>query len=185
MEKWEKEEGIKFLKKIGIKTGQTVLDFGAGVGRYSIPAALLVGTSGRIYAVDKEQRELDELSRKAKRLNLSNLEIIRTNGIVTLDFKDDSIDIVLLYDVLHYFEKSEREKLYRETFRFLKANGFVSVYPKHIIEDFPLDHFRHLHWYDVKKEIQGQNFKFQEKYCDTIGHDDFLNRGCVFNFIKG
>lgn len=185
MEKWERDGGVKFLKKIGIKSKHVVLDFGARVGHYSIPAACVVGTSGRVYAVDKEQQELDELSRKARRLNLNNLEIIPTSGIVTFDFKDESIDVVLLYDVLHYLEKFERKKLYRETFRVLKSNGFISIYPKHIIEDSPLDQFRNLHLDDVKNEIQDQNFKFQEKYCDTISHDDFLTRGCVFNFIKG
>jgi precorrin-6B methylase 2 len=67
MQKWEREAGVKFLKKIGIKTGQTILDFGARVGHYSIPAAIAVGKSGLVYAVDKEQKELDELSEKAKR----------------------------------------------------------------------------------------------------------------------
>ena len=79
----------------------------------------------------------------------------------------------------------EREKLYIETYRILKANGLVSVYPKHVIEDFPLDHFQHIHLKDAKKEIQDLNFKFQKKYCDMISHDDSIAPGCVFNFVKG
>jgi len=184
LEKWEKEEGVKFLKRIGIKTGQTVFDFGAGVGHYSIPAALLVGSSGVVYALDIKH-QLNELKRKMKCMHLNNLKIIPTNGSIKFDFKDESIDVVLLYDVLHYLEKIQRDQLYLEIFRVLKADGFMSVYPKHIIEDTPLDHFRYLHWYDVKKEIQDQNYKLQEKYCDLISHDDALNRGCVYNFIKG
>ena len=184
MTKWEREDGVKFLKRIGIKTGQTVLDFGARVGHYSIPAAIVVGKTGLIYAVDKKQQELDELSRKTKRLNLKNVKIVRTGGGFTLDFKDETIDVVLLYDVLHYLKKVEREKLYSETHRVLKQDGFLSVYPKHVIEDSPLDQFKQLQLDDVKKEIQNLNFNFQEKNCDTISHDDFLNQGCVFNFIK-
>ena len=185
MTKWEREEGIKFLKKIGIKTGQTVLDFGARVGHYSIPAAIAVGKNGLIYAVDKEHNELNALSRKTKRLNLKNIKIVRTSGGVNLDFKDETMDVVLLFDVLHYLKKVEREKLYIEINRVLKQDGFLSVYPKHIIEDSPLDQFKELELDDVKKEIQDLNFNFQEKNCDTISHDDFLNPGCVFNFSKG
>ena len=184
MAKWEIEEGVKFLKKIGIKDGQIVLDFGARVGHYSIPAAIAVGEKGLIYAVDKQEQELEELGRKTKRLKLKNVNIVRTRGGVKLDFKDKTIDVVLLYDVLHYLRKIERDKLYSETHRVLKQDGILSVYPKHVIEDFPLDQFRQLHLDDVKKEIQDLNFKFQQKYCDIISHDDFLNRGCVFNFIK-
>jgi ubiquinone/menaquinone biosynthesis C-methylase UbiE len=184
MERWEREGGVKFLEKIGIKRGQKVLDFGARVGHYSIPAAFVVGKSGMVYALDKEKRELDELRLKARCLDLENLEIIPTNGIVRLDFKDESIDVVLLYDVLHYLQKGERETLYRETHRVLKADGFVSIYPKHVIEDHPLDQFRELHIDDVRKEIQDHNFRFQEKYCGSISHDDFLNEGCVLNFVK-
>ena len=49
MKKWEREDGVKFLKKIGMKTGQIVLDFGPGVGHYSIPAAIAVGENGLIF----------------------------------------------------------------------------------------------------------------------------------------
>lgn len=184
MEKWEKEDGVKFLHQIGIQEGQAVLDFGARVGHYTIPAALAVGMSGRIYAVDKERAALDELTRKAERLNLTNVQIVRTNGRLTLDFKDESIDVVLLYDVLHYLPRDQREQLYGEIHRLLKRGGWISVYPKHVIEDAPLDQFRHLHWQDVRKEIEAQCFRLLEKHCDIISHDDFLMQGCVFNFIK-
>jgi len=89
---------------------------------------------------------------------------------------------VIFYDVLHYLKKVERKKLYSETHRVLKKDGFFSIYPKHVIEDSPLDQFKQLTLDDVKKEIQ--DFNFQEKNCDMISYDDFLNPGCVFNFVK-
>ena len=56
IEHWEKEEGVKFLRRIGMKPGQKVLDFGARVGNYTIPAAIVVGERGLVYAVDREKR---------------------------------------------------------------------------------------------------------------------------------
>ena len=53
MERWEKNEGIEFLRRIGIESGQKVLDFGAGVGHYSILVARIVGSKGRVYALEK------------------------------------------------------------------------------------------------------------------------------------
>jgi ubiquinone/menaquinone biosynthesis C-methylase UbiE len=172
------------LKRIGIKSGQTVLDFGARVGHYTIPAAIVVGNTGVVYAVDKEQKELDELGDKMKGLNLKNIRMVKTFGDVTLDFNDETMDVVLLYDMLHYLGKIERVKLYGETHRVLKQEGFLSVYPKHVVEDLPLNHFKQLKLDDVKKEIQDSNFCFRGKNCGTISHDDFLNPGCVYNFVK-
>jgi len=184
MEKWENEDGVRFLMKIGMKSGQTVVDFGARVGHYSIPAAIAVGRAGQVYAIDREQRDLNQLVRKTEDLNLKNIKPVQTKGHVILDFDDASIDVILLYDVLHYLDKKKREILYSEAHRILKINGWISVYPKHVIEDAPADQFRDLHWEDVKNEIQSRNFQFQQKFCDIISHDDYLTQGCVFNFCK-
>ena len=45
--------GLEVLRRIGIKRGQTVLDFGCGYGAYTIPVAEIVGEQGRVYALDK------------------------------------------------------------------------------------------------------------------------------------
>ncbi|MBN1349593.1 class I SAM-dependent methyltransferase [candidate division KSB1 bacterium] len=184
-ENWERREGVKFLKKVGIKSGQTVLDFGARVGHYSIPAAIIVGETGAIYALDKDPEALEALKQKAAHLNLRNLNLIRTNGILKLDFKAESIDFVFLYDVLHYLKPEKRKMLYAEIYRILNPAGLLSVYPKHVLDDAPLDEFDRLHTDDVKQEIQNANFKYIEKYCDSISHNDTLNYGCVLNFKRG
>ncbi len=185
MEKWETADGVEFLKKVGLKTGQTVLDFGCGVGHYTIPAAKVVGNEGIVYGVDKEQHALNELQQKAIHLNLKNIRIINTSGRIQIDLKKSSIDIVLFYDVLHYHEKKEREKLYTEAYRVLKHDGLFSVYPKHTLEDNPIMEFRNFTLEETKQEIQNSNFVFEEKNCGRISHDDGLNEGCVINFRKG
>ena len=40
---------MELLKAVGIKKGQTVLDFGCGEGNYTIPAAKLVKNEGKVY----------------------------------------------------------------------------------------------------------------------------------------
>jgi len=184
MEKWETNDGVKFLKKIGLKSGQTVLDFGCGVGHYTISAARIVGSEGIVYAVDKEQQALSELQQKANHLNLKNIRAIKTSGQIQIDLENDSIDVVLFYDVLHYHEKEKREKLYRQAYRVLKQDGLFSVYPKHTLKDDPIRQFKELNLNDVKREIEDSDFYFEEKYCGIISHDDGLNQGCVLNFRK-
>ena len=184
IEKWERQKGIKFLRKAGFRPGQTVLDFGCGVGHYTIPAAFIAGDKGIVYAVDKVQQVLNELQQKARANSLKNVRIIKTLGQTTLDFESESIDVVLFYDVLHYHEKGERKELYAEAQRVLKQDGLLSVYPKHTLGDYPIQEFRKLNSNDVKMEIENSDFYFEERYCEAISHDDGLNQGCVLNFRK-
>ena len=184
MEQWEQQQGVAFLRKIGIKTGQTVLDFGCRVGHYTIPAAKIVGSEGIVYAVDKEQQALNELQQKVTHLNLKNIRTINSSGRIQIDLENDSTDVVLFYDVLHYHEKKDREKLYAEANRALKQDGLLSVYPKHTLEDNPIMEFQNLSLSQIKQEIQNSKFAFGKKYCGLISHDDGLNQGCVLNFRK-
>jgi len=184
MEKWEAKNGVAFLKKVGLKSGQTVLDFGCRVGHYTIPAANVVGNNGIVYAVDKEQQVLNELKQKAVPLNLKNIRTINSSGRVQIDLENNSIDVVLFYDVLHYHEKKDREKLYAEAYRILKQDGLLSVYPKHTSEDNPIMEFQNLSLGEIKQEIQNSNFVFGKKYCGLISHDDDFNQGCILNFRK-
>ena len=185
METWEKENGVKFLRKVGLQAGQTVLDFGCRVGRYAIPAAKVVGSEGIIYAVDKEPQALNELEQKAVHVNLKNIRTINSSGRIEINLENDSVDVVLFYDVLHYHEKEKREKLYAEAYRVLKQDGLLSVYPKHTLEDNPIMEFQNLSLGEIKQEIRNSNFVFGKEHCGLISHDDGLNKGCVFNFRKG
>jgi len=184
MERWERKEGAEFLRKVGIGKNQIVLDFGCGVGHYTIPAARIVGSTGSVYAVDKERQAVDELKQKAKANNLKNVKVMKASGQIEIDFESESIDVVLFYDVLHYLGRNDRKKLYREAFRILKQSGLLSVYPKHTLEDDPIQEFSRLSVSDVKQEIERSNFVFQHKRCSLISHDDGLNQGCVLNFAK-
>lgn len=184
MEWWERDGGAKFLKEIGLKCGQIVLDFGCRVGHYAIPAAKIVGNNGIVYATDTAEHALKELHQKAKAHNLTNIKIIKTSGRMKLPLESGTVDVVLFYDVLHYLGRRSRTRLYQEAFRVLKPDGFLSVYPKHTLEDDPIQEFRRLGVSDIKREIEDSNFVFEHKFCGLISHDDGLNQGCVLNFSK-
>jgi ubiquinone/menaquinone biosynthesis C-methylase UbiE len=185
MEQWEKNQGPVFLRKIGITSGQTVLDFGCRVGHYTIPAAKIVGNNGIVYAIDTEEYALKELNHKADAHKLTNIKIIKTSGRMELPLQDGTVDAALFYDVLHYLGKGSRKTLYQEASRILKQDGFLSVYPKHTLGDNPLREFSSLSVSNVKQEIEGSDFVFERQFCGLISHDNSLSRGCVLNFSKG
>ena len=172
------------MRKVELRPGQTVLDFGCRVGHYTIPAAKVVGDEGIVYAVDKEWQALNELQRKAIAYNLTNIRVIKTSGQMKLPLESRTVDVVLLYDVLHYLGKDKRKKLYHEAYRVLKQSGLLSVYPKHTAEDNPIMEFKNLHLSNVREEIQSSGFVSNRKHFGIISHDDGLNKGCVLNFRK-
>jgi len=179
--RWVKKDGEIFLKQIGIKEGQIILDFGCGEGHYTIPAAKVVGEDGRVYGVDKDSGSLDKLLEEAKSESVKNIVLMKTEDL-KLDLKDESIDVVLAYDVIHYIE--ERRKLFDEIYRVLKKGGLLSVYPKHYKQDQPLWKLADVDLKDVIEEIEGAKFKLERKSYEELMHDDYYNKGYILNFRK-
>ena len=182
MQTWEQRDGIRLLKTIGVTVGDTVVDFGCRVGHYTIPAALAVGPSGLVYALDKDPVPLDELRRKATRHGVRNIATMTAGSPCEVDIDNESVDVVLLYDVLHYFIRSQRRKLIRQMARLLKPHALLSVFPKHTADDWPSREFKDLHVSDVIREIQSYGFRLENQYEATLSHDDELVPGCVWNF---
>ena len=98
-------------------------DFGCGYGTFTIPAAQII--TGKIYAFDIEPEMIDAVKRKAKTLNLGNVEaIIRDFISEGSGLKNASVDYVFLFNILH-LEKPET--LLSESYRILKIGGKVGI----------------------------------------------------------
>ena len=163
------------LEAVGIKRGQTVLDFGCGSGMYTIPAAEIVGEQGKLYALDKDKKVLDELMRKAKSVGLKNIERMETSGEPKIDLTDESVDGVLLFDVFHsyYFPQvDDRRRVLNEIYRIMKPSAFISVWPKHMESQ-------------AKDEIENADFYLESEYTGTLIHDNYdREKGQILNFRK-
>lgn len=109
----------KKLIEVGIRPCWHVLDFGCGIGSYTIAAASLVGEDGRVYAVDINPSRIDRVRALAVRHGLDNVRTINTDCDTTLE--SGTFDAVLLYDVLHGLEQPE--DVLAEIHRVLKPGG--------------------------------------------------------------
>jgi ubiquinone/menaquinone biosynthesis C-methylase UbiE len=173
IESWLREDGEVLLKEAGIKKGQAVLDFGCRSGNYAIPAAKLVGARGKVYALDRDEDALDELMEKARPFGLRNIERMRTYGELEIALEDASVDVVLLYDVLHvyYFPTAEeRKELLHEVHRVLKPEGLLSIRPTHMKKD------------EIMHEIESADFHLEREctkrlldYKRVLEDDQLLN----------
>jgi ubiquinone/menaquinone biosynthesis C-methylase UbiE len=185
VKRWLKEGGERFLRDIGIKQGQVIVDFGCGAGHYTIPAAKIVGKKGTIYAIDKDRSTLNQVMQRAKSENLNNIIPLNTSGTARIDLEDETIDAVLLYDVLHYRDTEERKELYHEVYRILKSGALLSVYPKHHKLDWPLWNLADRTIEDIIKEIEKSQFYFCDKNVkELLIHDDEYTQGQILNFRK-
>jgi ubiquinone/menaquinone biosynthesis C-methylase UbiE len=110
-----------------------VLDFGCGPGSFSVAAADLVGSEGRVYAVDTHPLAISWVRRAAKRRGINHLEAIHGDRLPRVP--EGSVDIALLYDVLH--EIQEPAPTLGEIRRVLKRDGMLSVTDHHL-EEAPL-----------------------------------------------
>jgi len=167
---------LEVLERIGLDRGQIVLDFGCGSGTYAIPAAKIVGEHGRVYALDKDTQVLDELMHEAESTGLRNVTRMDTSGELRIDLSDESVDVVLLFDVFHshYFSQADdRRNLLNEIHRIMKPAAFISVWPKHMESA-------------AKEEIESADFYLEREYSETLIHDNKdSERGQILNFRKG
>jgi ubiquinone/menaquinone biosynthesis C-methylase UbiE len=140
----------------GLEAGQVVLDFGCGIGSYTIPAAQIVGDEGLVYALDMHPLAIRAVERRAREADLSNVRTILSKGDTALP--DGSMDVVLLYDVLH--SVPEKQALLAELCRVLKPGGHLLVKPDHMSRDELLDKVYAGNSLSLERE-RGESFDFK------------------------
>lgn len=121
----------KILQEVGIKPGFYILDYGCGPGSYTIPAAQLVGKSGKVYALDIHPLAVQRVQSIVAKRSLTNIETILSDCATGLP--DKSIDVVLLYDTFH--DLIEPDKVLAELHRVLKPEGILSFNDHHMKEE--------------------------------------------------
>ncbi len=122
---------IDILKEVEIKTGDRVLDYGCGPGSYITSIAELAGRDGKIYALDIYPLVIQRVRRIASIKHLLNVETICSDCKTGLP--DNSLDVVLLYDVFHKLSKPD--EVLEELHRVLKRNGILSFSDHHMKEN--------------------------------------------------
>ena len=122
---------MKKIEKAEIKPGCFILDYGCGPGSYSIAAAEIVGSSGKIYAADIHPSAIKEVNKRAMKKNLKNIETIQTDCKTGLE--PNSIDVIICFDMLHDIE--DKNCILKEFYRVLKPESILSFDDHHMKEN--------------------------------------------------
>lgn len=112
------------LDEIGIPSGATVADVGAGVGFYTLRLAKRVGATGKVYANDIQPEMLQILRKRMKEAGLVNIEpVLGTPEDPKLP--KGALDLELLVDVYHEF--SHPREMLRKLRESLKPDGRLAM----------------------------------------------------------
>jgi 2-polyprenyl-3-methyl-5-hydroxy-6-metoxy-1,4-benzoquinol methylase len=114
---------FEILQDIGVKPGMAVLDFGCGPGSFSLAAAKLVGSAGKVYAVDIHPLAITSVKHAALRENIDNIRPVLGNDIPGVS--EATIDMVLMFDVLHHI--SDPGPVLARFQELLRSGGVLSV----------------------------------------------------------
>jgi ubiquinone/menaquinone biosynthesis C-methylase UbiE len=118
--KWQNPEAI--LSEIGLKLDHTFVDIGCGDGFFTLPAARVVGSSGRIYGLDADPEAIECVREKAAKEGLTNL-VLAVGKAEELVFCEACADFVFFGIVLHDFD--DPSKVLMNAKRMLKPTGYI------------------------------------------------------------
>jgi ubiquinone/menaquinone biosynthesis C-methylase UbiE len=115
----------RVLASLDIKPGFSIGDIGSGGGYYALRFARIVGDSGRVYAVDIEQGNLDFVKRQAVQEHLEE----RIEGILgteeSSNLSEGSVDLLFLRNSFHHIKN--RHTYFENLKKSLKDSGKIVV----------------------------------------------------------
>ncbi|KGA98387.1 SAM-dependent methlyltransferase [Alkalihalobacillus alcalophilus ATCC 27647 = CGMCC 1.3604] len=147
----------QLLNMIPLKETDSILDFGAGTGYFSIPAAKRI--LGNVYALDIDAAMLEIINEKAIKEQLTNIVPVQ-GSMVALPLPDASIDMIIASLVLH--EIQTLAPLLQQMKNVLKKGGYLiclELEPKGSSEKAP-----RITMEEMEHEMKDIGFQITEKF---------------------
>jgi ubiquinone/menaquinone biosynthesis C-methylase UbiE len=112
------QDPVALWRRVGLKSGDVVVDVGAGSGFFAFPAASVVGPEGKVYAVDVSAELVEMVREKAEAGKVRNLESVLSTP-KHIPIEEAVSDVALLANVLHGIPPES----VREAVRLLRPGG--------------------------------------------------------------
>jgi len=107
-----------------VKEGMTVMDLGCGMGHFSIGMAGLVGSTGKVIAVDLQQKMLDIMRKRSRRAGLAGRIVPHLCLADDLGI-EESADFILAFWMVH--EVPDPEKFFKHLKTLLVSEGRILI----------------------------------------------------------
>ena len=161
-----KEEHLNTLvKNLQLKSGMRVADIGAGSGRISQMMAMQVGKTGKVYAIDIQEKMLAAIRNRRKKNNL--VQLVPTLGTITsVPLAVNSIDLAILIDVYHEF--SHPREMVLSITKALKPGGRL-VLVEYRAEDpkVPIKRLHKMSLRQIRKEFDQKLYPLSSPKVQT------------------
>ena len=110
-----------------VKNGMVVLDVGCAMGFFTLPMAKLVGDSGRVVAVDLQEKMIKSLRRRAAKAGIMHRIETRlcTGSSLGIDDLSGQADFALAFAVMH--EIPNIKQALAEIAAALKSGGILLI----------------------------------------------------------
>jgi len=112
------------VEKMGIKSGQSILDLGSGTGKNECFMAEKVGPYGKIVGVDVSDEMLSRARKRCR--NYPNVIFKKQRAELPLPYKED-FEVVFISFVLHGFENDQKLRIIHNAYQALKVGGSFYV----------------------------------------------------------
>ncbi len=112
------------LDRFSIERGQTVVDYGCGTGSYLRRASGLVGSEGRVLAVDIHELSMKAVLRRIDKERLSNVSALLTRAN-KCPLPDETADVIYALDMFHMVRYPEA--FLKELNRICKGKGALYI----------------------------------------------------------
>ena len=123
------------VERVGIRSGECVLELGPGPGLFTVQAAQRVGPDGILYAVDIQSEMIAAVEKRVRAAELTNVQT-HVASAYEIPLADASVDRAFLIAVLP--EIPDRGRALTEIRRVLVPGGVLSLSEEIIDPDYPL-----------------------------------------------
>ncbi len=118
---WQKPAEV--VAALALRPGDRVADLGSGGGYFTFRLADAVGPGGRVYAVDVDAAMNDDLERRAREAQRTNVEVV----LAALDDPrlPEPVDLIFTSNTYHHL--ASRPTYFRNARRYLRPGGRIAI----------------------------------------------------------
>ena len=181
---WENTPEI--IRNLGIKAGEMIADIGCGSGFFTYQFSKMVGTTGKVYALELKDEHIASLQSFLDAEHITNVDTIKgREDFIELPEQVDKMFMCSLYHVMYgVVSDSDRDAYLKSLVKWLKPNGELIIVDNGPVDDNTLPYHgpyisRELIEYQLKyygfelmdyKQIIPQRYMLKFKLTKTKNH---------------
>jgi SAM-dependent methyltransferase len=135
-ERWDKMG--ENIHRLGLREGDSIMDFGCGPGYFLFKFADIVGEKGHVYGIETNERHIRYVKDYIKKYNINNTDIFeyQPDGLgLNSSSKVDTIFMCSLYHILYAaITDGERDLFIKSIKTHLKEDGRLIIVDNNLVE---------------------------------------------------